>query len=56
MGKSKNDILPPLEKEILQGLILKARIAIVTGHEELLGDINKFITIINKKKYDSKEI
>lgn len=47
-NKQKN-LLPPLEKEILQELILKVRIAIATGHEELLGELNSQIKNFNIK-------
>lgn len=53
MKNKPNNLLPPLEKEILQELILKVRIAIATGHEELLGELNRQIKNFNKKTYEN---
>lgn len=48
MITTQNNLSPPLEKEILQELILKVRIAIATGHEELLPELNQIINKLNK--------
>lgn len=48
MITTQNNLSPPLEKEILQELILKVRIAIATGHEELLPELNQIINKLNQ--------
>lgn len=53
MNNKQNNLSPPLEKEILQELILKVRIAIATGHEELLGELNRQIHNLNNYNNDN---
>ena len=53
MSNKQNNLSPPLEKEILQELILKVRIAIATGHEELLGELNRQINKLNNNNNDN---
>ena len=52
MNNKQNNLSPPLEKEILQELILKVRIAIATGHEELLPELNQIINKLNQQEYE----
>ena len=52
MNNKQNNLSPPLEKEILQELILKVRIAIATGHEELLPKLNQIINKLNQQEYE----
>lgn len=53
MNNKQNNLSPPLEKEILQELILKVRIAIATGHEELLGELNRQINKLNNNNNEN---
>ena len=48
MSNKQNNLSPPLEKDILQELILKVRIAIASGHTELLPELNQIINKLNK--------
>lgn len=51
MSNQVNNILDQTKDE-LGSVLLKVRIAIATGHTELLPELNQIINKLNKKQYE----
>ena len=51
MSNQVNNILDQTKDE-LRSVLLKVRIAIATGHTELLPELNQIINNLNKQQYE----